>query len=290
MAYLLAALLLGLSWCAYRLGERAGAAGPRQRGILAVLCTTAILAVLVIDRFPEVEYRLLVIPGYAWMRGVLFLPFACALAGVARHALTERSRRAVGWFTILLATLAIYDMRWGVGPDVLGSLRGERDAAGLIRASVPETTGAAAAASLAYYYNVAIGEGDMAEASFARTNGRADAVELCAGLRSALSGSECAVRVQRLDWAALREVGNPCLLMLAPNTRGVRAVVAFVVEPDGIIAGHPTRGLVRIERENLEEGWTGVAVIVDPPVYLEPSGEPPRWVGPGPYMRSQSTS
>jgi hypothetical protein len=258
-------------------------AARRPRGVVpAMLVSWLVLMVwLYLRQAPTAEAALLAWPGYIYVREVLYLPLTALFCGAAQKLIRERSARALKVLLLFLVLVAGYSYRWGLHWEEYRRLAGSRDRWGVLRSSSVETSGAAAAATLVYYYGVSVGEGWMARLTLTRPPTGPDIIGLCHGVRAALTGSDCRVTVRRPAWEQLTGERPPLLLQLRRDLARTDAVVLLAADAEGALLADPQRGVSYVDRETLTRLWTGLAVAVEPPWYLEPGFRRPTWVRAG---------
>lgn len=278
LVYLWLIVVFALTSWGYCFGRWAALHG-RRRVVQALLFSWAgLMLCMLLGHHPEWEYHLLWWDGYVYLRAGGFLPFAAIGVGAAAPFVDARSARALHALLVFLLAVGVYEYRWGVGLTDLTALRGERGFFGVVRSSSADTTGASAAATLVYYYGVPVSEGWMAKATLSRPRGGASLVGLCRGVQQALSGSACEVRVKRLTFAELLEQPLPLLLIVDESLARSQALVVFTLGKDGAVVGDPRRGVTFVDRDTLERLWTGHAIVVEAPFWLEPRAGARPWV------------
>ncbi len=277
MAYLWLAAWLATTWAGYRIG-RLARGGKRLTAIAAILCVCAAALDGGLRQWPLLEAPLLAVPGYIYLRGILFLPLAACLFGAFEHRAGAHGRRTLQLFLVFLCAVAIYHFRWGLDLADYGGLTGRVDRHGLMRATYSDTAGAAAAATLVHAYNAPATEGGMAHATLTRPYGGVDALGLLHGVREALDGSACTARLERLDWAGLARQPGPCLLLTRVSRLRTPAVVLLGASETGALVADPRSGVAYVDRGTLLDLWNGLAITVQAPPYLKIGPEPPLWV------------
>ncbi|MHC4885839.1 MAG: hypothetical protein ACYTGH_12225 [Planctomycetota bacterium] len=271
MAILCLILVFSSTLAAYTLGSRLSGWGRGTMLLLILVAWEGVLFSLMAPLRPEHEFYLLEWSGYIYVRSVLYLPFAALFLGALRQSLKPRLRVLLHCLVMLLAVAAVREYGMELGAEAYRDLNGPRDRWGIVHNSLPETSAASACASLLTYYGVHVSEGWMSRAVLTRKGKGTDIMGMAHGLKVGLAATECDVRVLRLDWEGLRRMSKPCLLTIRRfGLPGTGAVVCFDVGDEGLILGHPQRGLFFMRVEDFLQLWKGMAIQVEAPPYIKP--------------------
>jgi hypothetical protein len=282
MAYLCLFTLYVFSVFLYEIGRLAGRWGNRRAWLTRGLGFFGLVLFTFISRFPEYEYHLLFFPGYIYFRGAMYLPFAALFVGSSRAYLPFRTERAILVLLIILSVIAGYDFRWGIPKPRFSQIATHLDRWGICRHGLPEMEGAASCVTLLHYYGLDVTEGWMAEATLTRPFSNTDAVGICRGLEEAFQNSDFRVTVERLTWEELQQRPEPMILIMnsvkigGSNFLPGGSLVCFGGKDDNLLMASPIRGLFYSTWDNLQFRWSGIAVVVYPPLYSRPGTGP--WV------------
>ena len=266
---------------AYRLARHVGARHPAMAFALFWVGLACTLGLLVVRQFPLHEQHLLRWPEYIYARDFIHLPFVSLLMGLAWGRLDDRSWKSLRLFFVVIAILALYNMRWAAYAFKYAPLDQDRDGFGIVGMSYRDTGGAACCATIAGYYGLGATEGDAAVLSLTRPYEGASAAGMVHALRLILSQSGCEVDVAAPDWADLADEKGMGICLMARNVYGTDAVVFYGANEQHVLIGDPRPGggLIMMPRDQFLSCWTGIMIRVRAPFYVRPSLlTPPTWM------------
>ncbi len=234
---------------------------------------------------PDLEFKILTyFPEYIYIRGGIYLPLITSFYGIAKNKLKLRFQQVAKLIMFFLVLSVMYDYRWAFKLIDYSKINGTKNKEGICANSIPDTRAAAVADSLIYYYGVDIDEGWMARATLTRLNGGADMVELASGIKRALSGTECKVKIIKSEIGNLMKIKMPCLVFFKSSKNNFKRkyannpLLCFGINDKWVLLASPRQGITWMDTKAFNALWNGYAIVIDSPKYLKPSRRQPVWM------------
>jgi hypothetical protein len=249
----------------YFLGDRLGRKKKLPANTIAAGSIFFSIAYAVITLHPEWEVRVFPLEGYLYIRNIwVGWPIMFAFAAVRRSVPSERNRKAIRAFLLILGVYFVFTAAlYFIHPDY-DTLEGAVDQeTGVCTQSTSYTCGACSSVMLLHTLGIETTEAEMARLTDTLYLRGVPDFGIWVGLRRKLRGTDWRVSVLALDYDELMRLGRPCVAGTKFSFMMDHAVCVFKVLPDRIVIGNPLKDKIQIlEKAEFLERWRGRAIVV----------------------------